>query len=100
MAHRELGGVNMRRKIILLAATVAALDLLSIAQPIAAPAAGGAILGALKATSSIQDARTLCYNKYTGKFLNWGHCKPIKRVRIGCRDKFTKRFLYWGACRH
>ena len=30
------------------------------------------------AFSTPADARVFCYNKYTGQFLNWGHCRPVR----------------------
>jgi hypothetical protein len=86
------------RKIIILAATVAGLGILSTSQSMGAPASGGAILDALKSTSPIQDARVFCYNRHSGRFLHWGHCRRSV-PRVYCRNRYTKRFLYWGACR-
>lgn len=86
------------RKIVALAAFAAGLSILGASQTIAAPASGSAILDALKATSPIQDARVFCYNRYSGRFLHWGHCQRSV-PRVYCRNRYTKRFLYWGACR-
>ena len=35
---------------------------------------------AASAFSTPADARPFCYNRHTGQFLYWGHCKSVRAV--------------------
>jgi hypothetical protein len=32
------------------------------------------------AFSTPADARPFCFNRYTGQFLYWGHCRPVRTI--------------------
>jgi len=53
--------------------------------------------------ASVAEARTYCYETYTGKFLHWGSCYRHHVVRTPgrtyCYRKSDGTFLNWGACR-
>jgi hypothetical protein len=83
---------------VLIAGLVAGMGLASASCAVAAPISGAAaILGAVDEVSSLERARTFCYNRHTGRFLHWGRCRSVPRVY--CRNRHTGQFLYWGACR-
>jgi hypothetical protein len=85
-----------------IALTVAAgIGLFGISSGLGAPVDGSAILRSLESTSPIQEARVFCYNRYTGRFLHWGSCRPSYHVhyRVYCKNRYTGQFLYWGSCR-
>lgn len=50
--------------------------------------------------SSLAEARTYCYNRYTGEFLHWGFCYRYYSTpgRTYCYDQNTGEFLHWGSC--
>jgi hypothetical protein len=95
----------MRKTFVL---SLAAIQLL-IADPldaIASPLAGAAAIGdAMQDAAPIEQARVFCYNRYTGRFLYWGHCRRsvrryhYVRPRVYCYNRYTGRFLHWGSCR-
>ena len=87
----------MRKNLIAWAAA-GGIGIFAISSGLAAPIDGGAILRSLEATSPVQDARLFCANKYTGRFLYWGYCRPVV-PRVYCMNRYTHRFLYWGVCR-
>ena len=92
----------MKRFVIMLAAA-AALGAATTAQAAPGGAAGGLGAGATD-NPMLQDVRTFCYNRYTGRFMHWGPCRRARpvyysRPRVYCRNRYTGRFLYWGACR-
>jgi hypothetical protein len=85
---------------ILVATMVAGIGLVNASSAVAAPVSGAAaILGAVDEMSAIEQIRTFCYNRYTGRFKHWGPCGG-GHPRVYCRNRYTGRFLYWGACRY
>ena len=38
------------------------------------------VLVSAVAQATPASARVFCYNKYTGQFLNWGHCRVFPRA--------------------
>ena len=49
--------------------------------------------------SSLAEASTYCYNRYTGEFLHWGACYRYSTPgRTYCYDRYTGEFLHWGQC--
>jgi hypothetical protein len=87
------------RKILIALAAAGGIGIFGTSVSTALPVNGGAILGAVEATSPIQDARLYCYNRYTGRFLHWGACGRYRRPgRTYCYNRYTGRFLHWGAC--
>jgi hypothetical protein len=79
------------------------LGLLGSTSSFAVPVNPGAIAGAADELSHIEHARVFCYHRYTGRFINWGRCRP-RRVyravpRVYCYSRSSGRFLHWGSCR-
>ena len=91
------------RKILIALAAAGGIGIFGTSNASAAPVNGAAILGAVEATSPVQDARVFCYNRFTGRFLHRGSCGFVRhrvyRPRVYCKNRYTGRFLYWGACR-
>ena len=92
----------MKRFVITLAAAAA----LGMAATGAMAAPGGAAggIGGAEDNPLRHDARTFCYNRYTGAFLHWGSCRRARpvyysRPRVYCRNRYTGQFLHWGSCR-
>jgi hypothetical protein len=89
----------------LLIAAGAGLSLLISSASLGAPVIGGAgIAGASEPNPLIQESRVFCYNRRTGRFLHWGHCRRqvvrrVVRPRVYCYNRRTGRFLHWGSCR-
>jgi hypothetical protein len=52
------------------------------------------------APAPVVQARTFCYNRYTGLFKHWGACHTASHPRVYCRDHYTGEFLHWGSCRY
>ena len=92
------------RKILIALAAAGGIGIIGTSNSLAVPVNGGAILGAVEATSPVQDARLYCFNRYTGRFLYWGRCRTYHRRyyrtpgRTYCYNRYTGRFLHWGAC--
>lgn len=88
-------------------AALAALELF-FAAPVdafASPLAGASVINdAREDAAPIEEARVFCYNRYTGRFLYWGHCRRTVRrhyayrPRVYCYNRYTGRFLHWGSC--
>lgn len=92
----------MRKSLVMLI-TTGALALLSSMDVFAAPVADrGGVLKASQDSSMVEQARTFCYNRYTGRFLHWGRCarhvRHYSRPRVYCYNRRTGRFLHWGHC--
>ncbi|WP_375462949.1 hypothetical protein [uncultured Methylobacterium sp.] len=65
----------------------------------AAPVGGAGLFGTNAGNPLVQEARTFCFNRRSGRFLYWGRCRSASRPRVYCRNRYTGRFLYWGSCR-
>lgn len=94
----------MRRSLMMIAA--AGLMLVSVSSGASAlPTAGPGLGGLAEGNPLVEQARVFCYNRYTGRFLHWGHCRRrpvyrrVSRPRVYCYNRRTGRFLHWGSCR-
>ncbi len=69
----------------------------------AIPGNGAAISDGVESSTTVEQARVYCYNRYSGRFLHWGSCgggyggyRPHPRVY--CYNRYTGRFKHWGHC--
>lgn len=91
----------MRTALIAIVASIM-MVLFGASPGMALPADGSSILGSVNDTSNLESARTFCYNRYTGRFINWGRCRRRvvqTRPRVFCYNRYSGRFLHWGSCR-
>lgn len=94
----------MTRKALVTALAAAGFSGLMATGAPALPLYGTPLRDAAAENPLVEQARTFCYNRSTGRFLHWGPCRrsvrPVySRPRVYCRNRYTGRFLYWGACR-
>ena len=99
------------RKLFLVLVAVATVYAMGIEGAMAGMAGGAAASGFQGIGTSIHKVRLYCANRYTGRFLYWGRCRPRRiyyhhyyhhryrhHYRVYCRDRYTHRFLHWGYC--
>jgi hypothetical protein len=91
-------GVRDMRKILMLLLVVGGLGAFGGGRAHAVPMSASPIELAREAASLIQEARVYCYNRRTGRFLHWGHCRRHVVRRVYCYNRRTGRFLHWGRC--
>lgn len=88
------------RQVFAAMAAAAGVLVLSASASNAAPASGAGLSNIVETNPLVQDVRVFCYNRRTGRFLHWGHCRRTpSRPRVYCYNRRTGKFLHWGSCR-